>query len=52
MILSGYWPQISFAAVFSTVLYLGWQNIDEEPIGEDAKHDARVKNGRMAIFAV
>lgn len=52
MFLSGYWPQIVFTAVFGSILYFGWQNIDEEPQTEEERYDARIKNVRCAFFFV
>lgn len=55
-----YWQEISFLAIFGSILYFGAQNYMEEPESdcscdpekEDPRHQARVKNIGWAMIAI
>jgi len=50
--LSGYWPIISFYAVFGSIIYFGYQNIEEIPTNEEETYRARVRNARHAFLGI
>ena len=50
--LSGYLPIISFYAIFGSILYFGYNNVDEDPQTPEDEYTFRVKNIRYAFLAI
>ena len=50
--LNGYLPIISFYAIFGSILYFGYNNVDEDPQTPEDEYTFRVKNIRYAFLAV
>jgi phosphatidylserine synthase 2 len=50
--ITGYWPQVTFVAIFGSILYFGSLNHMEDPVTEDERYQARIKNVRRALLAI